>query len=39
LGLWRPAPPDFSTRSTWLSAMAGVATGVVTAIKAVFVLP
>jgi uncharacterized protein len=38
-GLWRPVLPDFSTRSTWLSAMAGGATGVVTALTAVFVLP
>ncbi|MGN6826661.1 sulfite exporter TauE/SafE family protein [Paucibacter sp. M5-1] len=38
-GLWRPVLPDLSTRSTWLSAMAGAATGVVTAFTAVFVLP
>ena len=38
-GLWRPALPDFSGRSLWLSAVAGAATGVVTASTAVFVLP
>lgn len=38
-GLWRPALPDFSGRSSWLSAVAGAATGVVTASTAVFVLP
>jgi hypothetical protein len=38
-GLWRPALPDFSARGTWLSAVAGAATGVVTASTAVFVLP
>lgn len=38
-GLWRPALPDFSIRSPWWSAMAGAATGVVTALTAVFVLP
>jgi hypothetical protein len=38
-GLWRPALPDFSGRSRWLSAVAGAATGVVTASTAVFVLP
>lgn len=38
-GLWRPALPDFSGRSPWLSAVAGAVTGVVTASTAVFVLP
>lgn len=38
-GLWRPALPDLSGRGTWLSAVAGAATGVVTASTAVFVLP
>lgn len=38
-GLWRPALPDFSRHSPWLSAIAGAATGVVTASTAVFVLP
>ncbi|CAN5731360.1 sulfite exporter TauE/SafE family protein [soil metagenome] len=38
-GLWRPALPDLSTRPAWLSAIAGAATGVVTALTAVFVLP
>jgi hypothetical protein len=38
-GLWRPALPDFSNRSPWWSAMAGAATGVVTAFTAIFVLP
>jgi len=38
-GLWRPVLPDFSTRSSWLSMVAGAATGVVTAFTAVFVLP
>ncbi len=38
-GLWRPTLPDLSGRSPWLSAVAGAATGVVTASTAVFVLP
>ena len=38
-GLWRPALPDLSCRSKWLSAVVGAATGVVTALTAVFVLP
>jgi uncharacterized protein len=38
-GLWRPALPDSSGRGTWLSAVAGAATGAVTASTAVFVLP
>ncbi len=38
-GLWRPALPDLSARSRWLGAVAGAATGAVTAATAVFVLP
>ncbi len=38
-GLWRPILPDLSARSTWLSAVAGAATGAATALTAVFVLP
>ena len=38
-GLWRPTLPDFSRSSPWLSAVAGAATGMVTASTAVFVLP
>ena len=38
-GLWRPALPDGSARGAWLGAVAGAATGVVTAFTAVFVLP
>lgn len=38
-GLWRPTLPDLSTRRRWWSAVAGAATGVVTASTAVFVLP
>lgn len=38
-GLWRPTLPDLSGRGRWLGAVAGVATGVVTASTAVFVLP
>ena len=38
-GLWRPALPDFAARGTRLSAVAGAATGLVTAFTAVFVLP
>lgn len=38
-GLWRPTLPDFSGRTTWLGAVAGAATGAVTACTAVFVLP
>lgn len=38
-GLWRPALPDFSGRGRWPSAVAGAATGVLTASTAVFVLP
>lgn len=38
-GLWRPTLPDFSVRGRWLGAVAGAATGFVTASTAVFVLP
>lgn len=38
-GLWRPALPDLSKSSPWLSTVTGVATGLVTALTAVFVLP
>lgn len=38
-GLWRPHLPDLSLSSKWLSLLAGAATGVVTALTAVFVLP
>lgn len=38
-GLWRPTLPDLSRRGRWLGAVAGAATGVVTASTAVFVLP
>lgn len=38
-GLWRPTLPDLSGRGRWLGALAGAATGVVTASTAVFVLP
>lgn len=38
-GLWRPALPDLSGRGRWLGALAGAATGFVTAFTAVFVLP
>lgn len=39
LGLWRPTLLDYSGSSPWLSAVAGAATGLVTASTAVFVLP
>lgn len=39
LGLWRPALPDLSRQATWLGAIAGAATGLVTAATAVFVIP
>ena len=39
MGLWRPDLPDLSGRGRWVGAMAGAATGVVTAFTAVFVLP
>ena len=38
-GLWRPVMPVLPARNRWLSAAVGVATGVVTALTAVFVLP
>lgn len=38
-GLWRPSLPDFSARGRWLGAVVGAATGMVTALTAVFVLP
>jgi len=38
-GLWRPALPDFSTRGRWIAVVSGAATGAVTAMTAVFVLP
>lgn len=38
-GLWRPHLPDLSLTSKWLSMLAGAATGLVTALTAVFVLP
>lgn len=38
-GLWRPQLPDLSLTSKWLSLPTGAATGFVTALTAVFVLP
>ncbi|MDR7332822.1 sulfite exporter TauE/SafE family protein [Roseateles asaccharophilus] len=38
-GLWRPTLPDLSHTSRWAVALAGAATGLVTALTAVFVLP
>ena len=38
-GLWRPDLPDLSRRGPWLGALAGAATGLITAMTAVFVLP
>lgn len=38
-GLWRPVLPDLSAHGRWVSAIAGAATGAVTALTAVFVLP
>lgn len=38
-GLWRPRLPDLTEGGCWSSAAAGVATGFVTALTAVFVLP
>lgn len=38
-GLWRPALADLSASSTWLGALAGMLTGLVTAATAVFVMP
>lgn len=39
LGLWRPTLPDLSAHGRWVGAVAGAATGVVTAFTAVLVLP
>lgn len=39
LGVWRPVWPDLSAGGAWLGALAGAASGVVTAVTAVFVLP
>lgn len=38
-GLWRPTLPDLAGSGRWVGALAGAATGVVTALTAVFVLP
>lgn len=38
-GLWRPIVPDFSASGRWMGTVAGAATGLVTAMTAVFVLP
>lgn len=38
-GLWRPALADLSRQATWVGAIAGAATGLVTAATAVFVIP
>lgn len=38
-GLWRPTLPDLSGRGRWLGAVAGAATGVVTATTAIVVFP
>jgi len=38
-GLWRPRVPDLSACGRWTGAVAGAATGLVTAFTAVFVLP
>jgi uncharacterized membrane protein YfcA len=38
-GLWRPALADLSRQATWVGAIAGGATGFVTAATAVFVIP
>lgn len=38
-GLWRPALPDLSARARPLGAAVGLATGVMTALTAVFVMP
>lgn len=38
-GLWRPALADLSPQATWVGAIAGAATGFVTAATAVFVIP
>lgn len=38
-GLWRPTLPNLAGTSRWFGAVAGVMTGLVTALTAVFVLP
>ncbi len=38
-GLWRPTLPDLSRQAAWGSAIAGAATGLITALTAVFVFP
>jgi hypothetical protein len=38
-GLWRPALADLSPQATWAGAVAGAATGFVTAATTVFVIP
>lgn len=38
-GLWRPTLPDLSGSSRWVGAVAGMITGLVTSLTAVFVLP
>lgn len=38
-GLWRPALPDWSGRSNAAGVVAGAATGLITAMTAVFVIP
>ena len=38
-GLWRPTVPDLSRHASWVGAMAGAATGFVTAATSVFVVP
>ncbi|MBA3596844.1 MAG: sulfite exporter TauE/SafE family protein [Methylibium sp.] len=38
-GLWRPTLPDLSRQAAWIGAIAGAATGFVTAATSVFVIP
>jgi len=38
-GLWRPVMANLSSRGPWLTAAAGAATGLVSAMSAVFVIP
>jgi len=38
-GLWRPALADLSPPASWVGAIAGAATGLVTAATGVFVIP
>ncbi len=38
-GLWRPTLPDLSGSGRWLGALAGMATGLITSLTSVFVLP